>query len=74
MVFPAPCAGGKTLSPAAVTGWQVEVEKFPVSTIPRSALAVVPSRSVIVRTGVAVSREAELPSWRPVRLTAETPG
>ena len=38
--------GGKTLNPAAVTGWQADGEKTPVSTIPSLAVAVLPLATV----------------------------
>jgi hypothetical protein len=74
ITFAAAWFGGKILRPAAVTGLQLDDGKLPASTIRASAVAVPPFRSVTVRAALAVSREAARPSWRPARLTADTPG
>src|SRR5690348_10849791 len=66
--------GGKTRTPAASAGPQRDAGKLSASTTRSVVIALAPLRSLIVRTMVAVSRLAGLPSCRPRRLTAETPG
>jgi hypothetical protein len=66
--------GGKTRSPAAVSASQSAGVKTPVSAICSTAVALRPGPTVTVRTGVCASRAAGLPSRRPARSTADTPG
>src|SRR5262249_37273762 len=61
--------GGENPHPAAVTGRQ----KAPASPMLSWAVAVAPLARLTTR-GFMLPQPAGLPSWWPVRLTADTPG